>query len=401
MSNIMDYMEWRGDILFSTSDINEIDNLIFSFLSYVEFDDIVPDVHCQKSISLEEANRLFWERYTEEMVKERNINTWESTVCLRKMAECERFRNVRLSRYVNRIDLDEVMQFSAVTIEYKPGAFFIAFRGTDSSIVGWKEDFYLTFQTVAAEKAAENYLNYVGSLLPGSIILGGHSKGGNLAVYAAKNAHCQIQDKIKAVYINDGPGFRKNEMETERYQRIKDRVHSFVPETSIVGMLLYHEENYQTVKSSAAGFKQHECLSWQVQGPHFVYLDKQSEQGKIYDQALSGWIDSMSYAERKEFVEALFGALERAGIHNLNDLTEGNRLEIIHDILLEMRSDEEGMQVIRAAGKSLLEETAKSFSGAVRESLLVWKEKSRKSLQKQDAYKLFIKEKDEETGEEK
>jgi len=375
MANILDYMDWRGDISFEASDLNEVDNLIFSYLSYAEFDDIVPGIRSLNTITLEEANALFWERYSLEEVKKRNINTWGAAVCMQKMALCERFRNVRLSRYVSKTDVEEVLQFSAVTIEYRPGAYFVAYRGTDSSIVGWKEDFYLSFQTVPSEKAAEDYLNYVGSMLAGAICVGGHSKGGNLAVYAARNAHIQIQDKITAVFINDGPGFRKDLTESERYYRIKDRIHSFVPETSIVGMLLYHEEKYRIVQSSANGIRQHECLTWQVLGTGFLYAKEESEQGKIYDQTLSAWIDSMNYEERKEFVEALFGALDRAGIYNLNDLTEGNKLERIRSILLGMRSDEEGLAVIRNAGKQLLEETAKTLSGMFREAFREWKEK--------------------------
>jgi hypothetical protein len=361
MANILDYIKWRGDILFSEKGINEVDNLILAYLSYVELDGIIPGKYSANSISLEQANACFWQLHTEEEVLEAVNMTKMAALVMRAMAESPRYRSIRLSRYVNHIDEEEMTQFCAMCMELEENKTYVAFRGTDSTIVGWKEDFNMSFVTVPSQREAVDYLNFVGSLIPGKLWVGGHSKGGNLAVYSSVKAMDVIKDKIVLVYNNDGPGFNRSMIDTEQYKRIHDKIRTYVPKSSIIGMLLEHEEDYVIVDSSAAGIRQHDPMSWVVEGPAFVYEENRTSESMIFDAATRAWISGMSYEERAEFVDTLFGLLEEADIKILGDFTATKRQKL-KDLFRLTRENAEGKQILKTAGKALLTEATKAVS---------------------------------------
>ena len=208
MSNIMDYLVWRGDLDWNASAFNEVDNVVLSELVYVDFSDIVPGIGGE-SISLAEANERFFAQHTEEEINARVSSTKMAAFMMREMAETKRYKDIRLANYINDIRLDEQSQFCAMTVELGDGFCNVVYSGTDSTIVGWKEDFNMAFTPeIPAQKYAAEYLRQVSGALPfRPLLVGGHSKGGNLAVYAAVFCGQDVQNRILAVYNNDGPGF--------------------------------------------------------------------------------------------------------------------------------------------------------------------------------------------------
>ncbi len=246
MSNINDYLLWRGDLLFAEAGFNEVDNLIFSELVYVDFRDIAPSVQSKETISLKEASRLFFERHTDEEIQAKVSSTKVSAFLMREMAKTRRFSEARLGSYVDEVDPKEQSQFCAMTIKLDDGSVFVAYSGTDSTMIGWRENFNMSFLTeTPGQLKAVEYLNQTISPRQKKIRIGGHSKGGNLAVYACIYCKESIQNRILAVYSNDGPGFMGAMMDKDEYRSMLSKIHTFIPESSIVGLLLEREEDYE------------------------------------------------------------------------------------------------------------------------------------------------------------
>ena len=207
--------------------------------------------------------------------------------------------------------------------ECQDNTYFVAFRGTDDTLVGWKEDFNMSYiLAVPSQLEAVSYLEKVAEKVRGKLRLGGHSKGGNLAVYAAVQCKEEIQERIIEIYNNDGPGFSKEMLISEPYNRVRERIWTIVPQTSVVGMLLEHEEEYLVTKSSQSGIMQHDPLSWEVLGAKFVYLDDVKKNSRILDRTLKNWINKMTREQREEFVMVLFHVIDETGAKNLSELSE-------------------------------------------------------------------------------
>ncbi len=323
MSNILDYLDWRGDICMADAPFNEVDNLLLSELSYVALDGILSGLEEDVWITVKEAGKIFFSRHNKEEIYEDRSLMAKAPFVLEKMAKVKRFQDLRLSCYVNQIDEEEEKQFSALVVECQDTTYFVAFRGTDDTLVGWKEDFNMSYiSAVPSQLEAVSYLEQVAKKVKGRLRLGGHSKGGNLAVYAAVKCKKEVQDRIIEIYNNDGPGFSKEMLSSREYGRIRERIWTIVPQTSIVGMLLEHEEEYLVTKSSQSGIMQHDPLSWEVLGPKFVYLDELKKNSRILDLTLKNWINKMTREQREEFVMALFHVLYETGARNLSELSE-------------------------------------------------------------------------------
>ena len=206
---------------------------------------------------------------------------------------------------------------------------YIVFRGTDDTLVGWKESFNMSFMyPIPAQKEALEYVKRVCEGYDGDIYIGGHSKGGNLAVFSAVEAPESIKRHIKAVYNNDGPGFTREFIESQKYLEIKDRLQTFVPESSVVGMLLEHEESYVVVKSTQSGIFQHNGLSWEVMGGEFIHLDTVAKESKRIDVDLKRWLSTMSNEERKTVLDTIYEILISTDAKTLSDLTS-DKLKLV------------------------------------------------------------------------
>ena len=325
ITTVFDYLDWRGDISFSDLPPCEVDSLIFSLISYIDFERIVPSPDERDSIGLYHGARQFVRRYKGEGAQNIGLIIPKQTVTLlAKAAKSLRFGQCRMTDYVNHICDGEQMQFSAVTFlfEDREGeATFVAFRGTDDTIVGWKENFNMSFMhPVPSQLEAAEYLKRVADKTQGRIYVGGHSKGGNLAVFSAVKSPEHVKERIAAVYNLDGPGFDSEFIQGEDYAEIREKIKTIVPQSSIVGMLLEHEENYEVVKSDKVGLLQHNGFSWEVKGGSFVHLDTVTEESRLIDETLKKWLDEMTPEERRAAVDSIYEALTSGDAKTLTDL---------------------------------------------------------------------------------
>lgn len=306
MADLFEYLTWRGDLPFSQVPLNAVDALIFSAVSYLRFDGIVPQGH-DKSIPLTQVAKQFLALPdAEEKVRNKN-----DLVLLERLTQTHRFASVGLTGYSSQFIPEEDTQFAAVTFLLDPHTVFLAYRGTDSTVVGWKEDFCMSFEpSVPAQRKALAYLEQAAGYYAGPLLLGGHSKGGNLAVFAAAMAAPEIQARIHAVYNNDGPGFTDFVLNSPGYHTMLPKIHTFVPQSSIIGMLLEHDDPYTIIRSRQVSILQHELYSWEVLGGDFIQVDQATASSQFINQTIKSWLKSMSMEERSAFVEALFDLVE-------------------------------------------------------------------------------------------
>ena len=321
MGNIMDYINWRGDLSFEQSKFNEVDNLILACFSYVNLDGI-PAVAEQKGIELKNLAEEFMKLHTMEELEADKSFIRLAPFMMLEMAETNRFGNSVIRNYVNEIVTEAEQQFAAVEIVLEDGTSYVSFRGTDDTIIGWKEDFNLSTGVVPAQERAVEYVRRVSENTSGMLRVGGHSKGGNLAIYGAvmcKEAH----EKILEVYSNDGPGFSKEFQELPETEEMMDKIIRIIPEYSIIGTLLEHEKDPVIVASSSKGLLQHDGFSWEVQGPALVRRDSLSRTALRFIEILHKWIDGMEMEQKKVLIEDLFATLKASGYENLSEVQSG------------------------------------------------------------------------------
>lgn len=328
MANILDYLDWRGDIPFSMDPFNEVDNLVLAQSAYLRLDGLISQ---SEKITPKEAVRRFFEKHTREEIAEFKSLHKDAPFLMEKLAESERFFGMTISNYVNTIDIDGMAQMSAMTIEL-PDFTYIAFRGTDDSLVGWKEDFNLSYMDeTVGQKLSLDYLNEAMELSEGDVYVGGHSKGGNFSVYASAFCKDEYKERIKAVFSNDGPGFRKAVVESPEYNELLPKVVSILPESTLVGMLFSGKYDHKYIKSSLKGLAQHDATSWQVIRNRFVETDDMSPEGKAMDDAVATWLDELSVQDRILFTNVTFEILSASGATSLQDITmaKGGILELL------------------------------------------------------------------------
>lgn len=316
MADMLDYLAWRGDIEFPQMPVNPVDALIFSTLSYIQFEDIVPD-NPMESISLEEAASQFLAL----PAPQNRVRVKKDLELLEAVAKSPRFDNIKMSFYRSILIPEEDTQFAAVTIFLEDGSAYIAFRGTDSTLTGWKEDFNMTFQSsIPAQRLALEYVQEFAAAHPIPIWMGGHSKGGNLAVYAAAKCGEMLQKRIVEVYNQDGPGFSEAMMSDPGYRNILPKLRSYVPQSSIIGMLLEHEEPYTIIKSNQIGLMQHDPYSWQVLGANFLPVEELTADSRFLDRTFKNWLSNMSKEERSEFFDTVFDLLSSGGAEHTGEI---------------------------------------------------------------------------------
>ena len=325
MANLLDYLDWRVDLTLEQAPFNEVDNLILAELSFVDFKDIVPGPGEGESIVLREAAEAFFAKFPQgEKIDMGVLVPGAIPEMLRKMADSRRFGDMKLNCFVDHLDVGKGEQFAALAIETGDKAMYLSFRGTDDTLAGWKEDFELAcMPEVPAQKKAVAYTWTVAKQFPRKRLrLGGHSKGGNLAVYAGVFCPENVQKRIIAVWSNDGPGFHDDLLDLPEHRRVAERIYSIVPKSSVVGMLLEHEEDYTVVDSDQLGFMQHDGFSWQVMGDHFITLRQVTQQAHLSDQELRKWVHGLSVEQRENLVNAMFDVLAASGAVTLTDLKD-------------------------------------------------------------------------------
>ena len=321
MGNIMDYISWRGDLTFAQSPFNEVDNLILACFSYVNLDRI-PAVTRQKGIELKKLVKEFKKLHTIKELEADKSFIRLAPFMMFEMAESVRFGNCVIRNYVNEIVTEAEQQFSAVEIVLDDGTSYISFRGTDDTIIGWKEDFNLSTGVVPAQKRAVEYMQRISDKASGMLRVGGHSKGGNLAIYGS--VMCKsVHDKILEIYSNDGPGFSKEFQESPETAEMMPKIIRIIPEYSIIGTLLEHEKQPIIVASTSRGLLQHDGFSWEVQGPGLVRRDSLNKMALRFIEILHKWIDGMDMEQKRLLIEDLFATLQASVYENLSEVQSG------------------------------------------------------------------------------
>jgi hypothetical protein len=367
MANVFDYIKWRGDLSFAHSPLNEVDALIFCELSYIFFDGIVPENPNEGYVTLAEAAEVFFERNSGlDEISLGELVPKDIVPLFRMAASSIRFSSVPVAHFVNVIDDETVEQFSAISFFPNDDCVFIAYRGTDDSIIGWREDFRMAFLTpVPAQKRAEEYLQ-IASKNAKDIYVAGHSKGGNLALWAAMNASDEITARIKKIFNFDGPGFLDNIWEGANYERIASKISTVIPTGSIVGLLLKYDKKYRVTKSSAKNYLyQHDALTWEIEGVEFVCDEDVAPEVKRAHEVVGKWIYSMEPEERRAFVEGFFDILCSTSAKTVTDLAE-NRSAVIKAF---SNIEPETKQALMSGVKFFLGEGKSAVTESIRELL--------------------------------
>jgi len=338
MGTVKDYMRWRGDLRFSKDPFNDIDALILSMLCYLPFKDIVPGVDSKKSISLNKAaNQYFSKNPTaEEKTSEIELTVSPSMnkdllELLKYGSHSPRFADMQLSRYEEKTDFAAGQQFSAVmfSLPNTKREKVIAFRGTDNTLIGWKEGLEMAYmEQIPAQESACRYLRRNINILSGKVTVCGHSKGGNLAVYAASCLKGMDRTRLSRIVNFDGPGFNFSILPRSSFSHCEDKVANYVPEESIVGMLLEKVGKRHVITSSARSVYQHNPITWGVQGIEFI-PGNLSNTTKLLQDTLENWLAELSLERRKAFIDALFdvlGASEGTTIDQKMSLKDINKV---------------------------------------------------------------------------
>ena len=330
MSTIFDYLkEVTYDSIYDRP-FKELDVLALTELTYLPFGHIVPQGDTTGiPVRLSDAMELI-DRTTDFIVSNQHLQLVD------ELATSKRFKNIKLLNYVDEYDPDVQKQFAAMTYRLSLDTYLVVFRGTDDTLIGWKEDFHMTYMDhVPAQKRAASYLQHVMKEFPkGRFLVAGHSKGGNLATYACSYLPDSLFERVDAIYSYDAPGLNKAIIETEGYQRTSPYIRRFVPQGSIVGMMLEVPEPTTIVKSRAfGGFAQHDAFTWEIKDYSFVTVSETSPDSQQTDLTLKQWVRETSAEERKKFFDTFFGIFLDAGITSINDLTDLKQLAKAKEIL--------------------------------------------------------------------
>ena len=349
MANIIDYVQWRGDIPLDQVPFGAIDALILSYLAYMPFAGILNSGMQGEGTSLSDAAQALLTLNAQEHSK-LAYSEKEDRQLLAALRESVRLRGARMIGYVDQYDRATQKQFSAVAFLLGDGTAFVAFRGTDDTLVGWKENFNMTFdREVASQRDAVTYVEalYKARGLP--LRLGGHSKGGNLAVYAGMFCPERVCEAICAVYNFDGPGFNEEIAASDAFTRLGGRVRTFVTQSSLIGILLWHNEPFTIIRSDSVSVFQHNVYTWQLMGGRFIELEQRTGSSLFADRTLKRWLGGMPPQQREAFINGVYSVIAAGDGRNVIDLFEGHNL----------------MAMIRAAG-ALDEHTRADVQEAIR-----------------------------------
>ena len=321
MANMIDYVLWRGDLPMESVPLGEVDALILSYLTYLPFDDLVPSGFGE-SVRFGDVLKEILEKHEAGQLP-LAFSPREDKRLIEAAKDSVRFGDLRVCGFVHRFDKEREEQFCAMTF-LSPGVpAVLAFRGTDRTVVGWKEDFNMTFSgVVPAQRSAIGYVNDAAQALGCKMVLCGHSKGGNLAAYASIFSKAAAQACIDCVYNFDGPGFNEEVIASEEFARVDRRIRVFVPKSSVVGILLWHGEPLTVVESESVGVLQHLPYHWRVLGAKFVSAEGLTGDSRLTDATLKRWLQSLSQDLRRQVIDGIYGVISASDGHQLSDLFE-------------------------------------------------------------------------------
>ena len=322
MKNMLDYIKEFGHLSFEERAFSEIDALVLTELEYLPLEKVVPsDENGETFVTVKDIAEYMKEHKQELFDENPMMITEERHEVSQLVANASRYQGLKFFGVVSEWDKDTTKQFAAVTVEVEPSVRLVVFRGTDETLIGWKEDFLMTYSPlVAAQTDAKEYLAKQASLWGGDLMISGHSKGGNLAIYAAATQEEDVQLRIVDIFCFDSPGLYRSVLETKGYQNIVPLAMRYIPQDSLVGLMLESEVPYVIVKSNATGAMQHSAMTWEIEDGQFIKMEKLTKNSQLNDQTFKKWTESVSDEELELFWNVFFELLFSVGIDTVNDL---------------------------------------------------------------------------------
>ena len=322
MKNMLDYIKEFGHVSFEERAFSEIDALVLTELEYLPLENVVPsDENGENFVTVKEIAEYMQEHKQELFDENPMMITEERHEVSQVIADAPRFQSLKFFGVVSEWDKDTTKQFAAVTVEVEPSVRLVVFRGTDETLIGWKEDFLMTYSPlVAAQTDAKEYLAKQASLWDGDLMISGHSKGGNLAIYAAATQVEDVQLRIVDIFCFDSPGLYRSVLETKGYQNIVPLAMRYIPQDALVGLMLESEVPYVIVKSNARGAMQHSAMTWGIEDGQFIKMEKLTKKSQLNDQTFKKWTELVSDEELELFWNVFFELLFSVGIDTVNDL---------------------------------------------------------------------------------
>ncbi len=329
--NILDYIRVRGDLSFKSDPFNDVDNLVFSQMIYAGFDKILKN---DEKIRIEELG----ERFFEDKQSDRKNITYanrDGILVLKEMYKSPRYKDLPVYNYISILHTDTAEQFAAMMVDLPDRTTVVCFKGTDEHMIGWKEDLYLSYKEIAGQNDAVDYVNKHCSILRKYRIIG-HSKGGNLAAYAALRCNPLLRMRIEQIISNDGPGLRPGSYDKKEFDKIKDRYRLIAPEKDAIGTIYEIAPKKTIARISTKNIVEaHNILTWQIEANRIAKADMDSYQTDRTRQALVQFLKDTTPEQREIFVEELFKAFDDAKITTVTQLASGG-LPILFRVIKEL-----------------------------------------------------------------
>lgn len=356
MASLAEYLRWRGDIQFFEHPFNDADNIILSTFAYIDLTGIVPTEEQGGSMTLRDACRELLTIPSDDFAKRMCFLGKIDAEFILLLSKSARFGNIVLSAYLDVVDAAKNLQFAAYQATLDDGSVYVAYRGTDSTIVGWKEDFMLSFTITESQHEAARYLqrvlNRTSDTDGGPMVrVGGHSKGGNLAQYAGLRCPANMRNRLACIYSNDGPGIAPEVMPEAPGGELGGTLRRIVPTYSVVGMLFARPEDERSIiASSVHGITQHDPTTWLLQPVGIQEERKLHHDARILNDAIATWMDQLSLEERAQVTSQIFEALQAGGAEHLTDVIASSK-----DLTVVIRALNDTDELTHEVVKSLLQ----------------------------------------------
>ena len=357
MGNLITYVQQYEAQTFQEKPLTDIDILVLTEIAYLPFDEIVPSSFEVKSgISLNQLGEKF------ETIKEKEhennpfMITSERIELLEVVSKSQRYKEIKVFGFMNDIDDERTKQFAAVCYQWEEENRWIIFRGTDETLIGWKEDFMMTYSDlIPAQTDAIEYLKKQAETFSGTLNVSGHSKGGNLSLYASAMQEETVQNRIEQIYCWDSPGVHRSILVTEGYQRVVSKAKRYIPQDSIVGMMLESQVPYHIIESQGSGISQHSALMWNIEEDHFVELTELTKNSQLTDQTFKQWTEVVSDEDLKLFFDTFFELIFEMGVETVNDVFYNFRMYMQKFFEKAYQMDPEKREVLLRVGHLLFQ----------------------------------------------
>ena len=357
MGNLITYVQQYEAQTFQEKPLTDIDILVLTEIAYLPFDKIVPSSFEVKSgISLNQLGEKF------ETIKEKEhennpfMITKERIQLLDVVSKSQRYKDIKVFGFMNDIDDELTKQFAAVCYQWEEESRWIIFRGTDESLTGWKEDFMMTYSDlIPAQTDAIEYLKKQAETFSGTLNVSGHSKGGNLSLYASAMQNEAVQNRIEQIYCWDSPGVHRSILSTEGYQRVVSKAKRYIPQDSIVGLMLESQVPYHIIESQGSGISQHSALMWNIQEDHFVELTELTKNSQLTDQTFKQWTETVPDEDLKLFFDTFFELFFEMGVETVNDVYYNFRIYMQEFFKKAYQMDTEKREILLRVGRLLFQ----------------------------------------------